>query len=131
VALFPVYVAAQALADVPSATTLRRFRMDRGLFAYAIVSLFLAGMTAVALALLADGLGTIVEPKYAAAVAIAVGVSPPVVSHAFLVFPEIVAFFVTCCVVWFTLRRRGVGDWNVCMVLVLLIGALPWFHVKN
>jgi hypothetical protein len=130
VMLLPVYAVAQTLADIPSASLLRRVRMDRGLFAYSIVSLSLAGLTAFALALLAAGLANVVQPQYAAAVAIAVGVSPPAVSHAFLVFPEIVAFAVTCGVVWFSLRRPGARDWTVLMLLTALIGALPWFHVK-
>ena len=130
VLVLPVYVAAQILADVPSAATLRRFRMDRGLFAYSIVSLSLAAMTAFAVALLAGGLATVTKSRYAAAIAVTAGISPPVVSHAFLVFPEIVAFTVTCLVVWFSLKRPGVRDGHILAGLMLIVGMLPWFHVK-
>jgi hypothetical protein len=130
VLLFPIYVTAQTLAGVPSANALRRFRMDRGLFAYSIVSLSLAAMTAFAVALLAGGLAAVTESRYAAAIAMAAGLSPPVVSHAFLVFPEIVAFTVTCLVVWFSLKRPGALDGHILAGLTLVVGMLPWFHVK-
>ena len=37
--LLPAYVAATKLATLPADTTLQRFRMNRGLFAYALISL--------------------------------------------------------------------------------------------
>src|SRR5438034_3928022 len=41
VALAPVYAVARALAQYPSEGLLRRFRMDRVLFAYSLIGLFL------------------------------------------------------------------------------------------
>lgn len=128
--VLPVYVVAQRVAGATPDALLRRVRMDRGLFAYSIVSLFLIALTSIGLALLAAGLSAITTPQAAAALAIATGVSPPVISHAFLVFPEVIALFVTCCTVWFATKRPGEPDRRVLPLLALALGALPWFHQK-
>jgi hypothetical protein len=104
--------------------------MQRGLFAYSIISLFLMAMTAFGIALANVGLSNITNPRDAAVVAIAMGVSPPVVSHSFLVFPEVVALFVTCCIVWFVCKTPSETDSRHLQWLVLALGALPWFHQK-
>jgi hypothetical protein len=130
VGLVPVYVVAQQIAQLPSAETLKRFRMDRGLFTYSIVGLFLIGLTAGSLMLLGLGLAELAGPRIAAAVVLVLGISPPVVSHSFLVFPEVVALSVSCAVVWFALKRPSDRDVEVLLALVLAIGLLPWMHHK-
>src|SRR5438874_314424 len=56
VILAPVYVIAQALAGITSEALLKRVRMDRGLFAYSMISLTLIAMTAIGIGLLAGTL---------------------------------------------------------------------------
>jgi hypothetical protein len=69
-------------------------------------------------------------PGRAAFLVLAIGISPPVASHAFLVFPEVVALFVTCVVVWFSLKPAGAGDRPMLLALLLILGVLPWMHHK-
>jgi len=128
--ILPAYAAARALSTIPGDSLLRRFRMDRGLFTYSIVSLFLTGLTALGLALTASGLRAAVAPRTAGALVVLAGISPPIASQAFLVFPEVVALFVTCLVVWFTTRRAAEGDERRLAWLALALGALPWMHPK-
>jgi hypothetical protein len=130
VALIPVYVVAQRVAMIPSESLLARARMNRGLFAYSIIGLFLISVTTFGLMLLADGLTTFTSSSAAALLVVAAGVSPPIVSHSFLVFPEVLALFVTCLVVWFSLKPSGEGDRTVLMWIVLALGVLPWIHHK-
>ncbi len=130
VALMPVYAVARAVARLPSKAVLERFRMDRGLFTYSIVGLFLIGLTATALTLVAAALAGLDRPDRVAVLAIAIGVSPPVVSHAFLVFPEVAALFVTSMVVWLALKPAGPRDLSLLFGVLLLLGALPWTHHK-
>lgn len=130
VTILPVYVVAQRIGSVTSEDLLRRFRMDRGLFVYSIVSLFLIALTSCGLALLAVGLSAIVAPRWAAGIAIALGISPPIVSHAFLIFPEVLALFVSCCTVWFITKHPAARDRRTLLVLALAMGLLPWCHQK-
>ncbi len=130
VALIPVYVVAERLAMIPSDSLLTRARMNRGLFAYSIVGLFLISMTTVGLTLLADGLTSLLSPAAAALLVVAAGVSPPIVSHSFLVFPEVLALFVTCLVVWFSLSPLCSRDRTVLMWIACGLGMLPWTHHK-
>ena len=130
VALVPVYVIAQRIAQIPSDSLLNRVRMDRGLFAYSIVSVFLMGLTAVGLMTLADGVRSLTSHVTAALLVVAAGVSPPIVSHSFLVFPEALALFVTCLVVWLSLRPAGRDDRPALMAILFALGALPWAHHK-
>jgi hypothetical protein len=128
--VLPAYITANHLANVVSDGQLRRFRMGRGLFVYSIVSLFLMAMTAFGVALVAAGLANISNRRDATIVAIAMGLSPPILSHSFLVFPEVVALFVTCCLVWFTCKAASETDLRHLWWLAIAIGALPWFHQK-
>ncbi|MSO45419.1 MAG: hypothetical protein EXQ59_01445 [Acidobacteria bacterium] len=130
VALIPVYVVAQRVAMIPSESLLTRFRMNRGLLAYSIIGLFLISVTAFGLMMLADGLATLTSSLAAALLVVAAGVSPPIVSHSFLVFPEVLALFVTCIVVWFSLVPSGPRDRTVSMWIVFALGMLPWIHHK-
>lgn len=130
VALVPVYVVARQVARIPSDAILARMRMNRGLFVYSIVSLFLIGLTATGLYLLAGGLAAVTgSPAAALAVAVA-GISPPIVSHAFLVFPDTVGLFVTCLVVGFVLKPPAPGDRVVLLAVLFAAGVLPWMHNK-
>ncbi len=130
VALVPVYAVARAVAQYPSEGLLKRFRMDRGLFTYSLISLFLIAVTAAGFTLLASGLMGRDHPWRVTALVLAIGISPPIVSHAFLVFPELAALFVTCVVVWFSLKPPGVGDRPMLLGLLLMLGVLPWTHHK-
>jgi hypothetical protein len=130
VTLVPVYLVAQRLARMPSGSLLARVRMDRGLFAYAIVSLFLMAVTAVGLMMLADGVSHLTSRPASALLVVAAGISPPIVSHSFLVFPETLALFVTCLAVWFSLRPAGRHDRPALMAILFALGALPWAHHK-
>jgi hypothetical protein len=128
--LLPAYVAAQHVAATTPETLLKRFRMDRGLFVYSLVGLFLIALTSVGLTMLAAGLAASAGPRLAAGLAIAAGVSPPVVSHAFLVFPDTAALFVTCCAVWFATKQPSSRDPRTLQVLLVLLGLTPWLHQK-
>jgi len=130
VAIAPAYVLARAAATLPTDAQLRRFRMTRGLFVYSIVGLFLIAMAAAGLRLVAIGLNSIAGPREAALLAMTAGISPPIVSHAFLVFPEVAALCITCIVVWFSLKVSEPQDSSTFIVIVLLLGALPWVHHK-
>lgn len=130
VTLVPVYFIAQRIAQIPSDSLLTRVRMDRGLFTYSIISLFLMAVTAVGLMMLADGVSSLTSQATAALLVVAAGVSPPIVSHSFLVFPEALALFVTCLVVWLSLRPPGSDDRAALMAIVFALGALPWTHHK-
>jgi hypothetical protein len=130
VALVPVYFVARQIAQLPSDSLLTRFRMDRGLFAYSIVSVFLIAVTAIGLMMLADGLRSLTSPASAALLVLVAGVSPPIISHSFLVFPEALGLFVTCLVVWLSLRPADRNDNAVLMVVLFSLGMLPWAHHK-
>ena len=128
--VLPVYSIGQLIAGMIPEEQLSRFRISRGLFVASVIGVFLIAVTALGLALLTIGLATIVDRRTAVLMAVAVGVSPPVVSHSFLIFPEVFALFVTCCVVWFTAKAPGHRDQVHLMWLLLLVGTLPWFHQK-
>jgi hypothetical protein len=128
--LVPIYVIAQQAAGLPSDAVLTRVRMTRGLLAYSIVSLFLVAVTAFGLFLLADALSYVAPQPAAALLVVAAGVSPPIVSHSFLVFPEVLALFVTSLVVWLSLRPAGADDRRPLFAILFALGALPWAHQK-
>src|SRR5436190_12630112 len=130
VVLVPVYMAAQRLATIPSPDLLARFRMTRGLFAYSIVSLFLIMATAWAMTLVGEGVVAAAYPTKVGALIAVMAISPPVVSHAFLVFPEVPALVVTALVVWFTTKIRRLDDADTMVWLIALVGFLPWVHRK-
>src|SRR5439155_24895705 len=70
----------------------------------------------------------VVDAKTAAAAGAVVALSPPVLSHSFLVFPEAVAFAVACGVVWWMLNLSPPE--RATWALVLALGLLPWCHRK-
>lgn len=128
--VLPVYITAQAVASVVPEDQLRRYRVGRGLFVYSIISLFLMALTAFGVALVSIGLSQISSLRDATIIAIAMGISPPLVSQSFLIFPEVVASFVTCCVVWFVCRPPSRSDVRHLYWLMPMLGVLPWFHPK-
>jgi hypothetical protein len=56
VVLVPAYIVARHIAEWTAEPLLRRFGMDRGLFTYSIVILFLIALTTAGMVLVADGL---------------------------------------------------------------------------
>ena len=130
VALLPVYAIAQQVANHTSVDLLRRFRMTPGLFTYSIVGLFLIALTSAGMTLLSIGLETLVGQSVATWLVLIAAISPPIVSHAFLVFPEVLALFVTTVVVWWSLKNESVVDRRLLMTIAAMLGVLPWAHHK-
>jgi hypothetical protein len=130
VLVLPVYAAAQLVVRLIPEETLSRFRTSRGLLVYSIISVSLIALTAFGMALLCDGLSRICGARMAAVIAIAVGISPPVLSHGFLIFPEVIALFVSCWVIWFITKSPWPSDARHSVGLALGLGLLPWFHLK-
>ena len=126
----PVYVAAARLAMHMPEPWLQRMRQPRGLFAYSLVSLTLIVLTALGIRLLLLGFLRHASSRHAAVVALVLALSPPVLSHAFLIFPETVAFAVVCAVVWLLCLEARELDAAKVLVIVLAVGCLPWLHRK-
>jgi hypothetical protein len=130
VLLAPIYVVATRLAaDVPP-ELLARFNQTQGLFAYSIISFALILLTAWAASMLLGGLRRVTNASAGLWTVAALVLSPPVLSHAFLVFPETVAWAVACLVVWFVcLRDEEVTSARAGWV-VAAVGLIPWLHRK-
>jgi hypothetical protein len=126
----PVYFVARAIASTAPAATLARFRMDRGLFTYSIVSVTLIALSSIAMALLAVTVASAAGAPSAVLLVAAAAVSPPIVSHTFLVFPEVVALAVTCAVVSFASMVPNPRDRGRWFALIAGLGLLPWVHRK-
>ena len=130
VLLMPVLAVAARVSELPAESTLRRFRMSRGLFAYSLISLTLIAMTSVAAAVTIRALENAGATAREAAVVVAVAwLSPPVISHAFLVFPEPFGLFVTAWVILVWSREGRAWGWRESASVVML-GCLPWVHRK-
>jgi len=130
VILLPAYVVATRLEFLPPGTWLDRFRMTRGLFAYSLISLVVIVMTVAAAGLTFAALERYGLPPASAALIVSVAwLSPPVLSNAFLVFPEQFALLVTAWAVleWSTPDR--VWD-RRAQLFCLALGCLPWTHRK-
>jgi hypothetical protein len=127
-ALLPVYAVAAPFAARVSESLLARFRMTRGLFVYALVSLTLLAGCSIAFGFLTRALATTTTPQRAVLTGLLIGLSPPILSHSFLVFPEVFGFVVACAVVCWSLNGepRMRGTWP----LVAALGWLPWCHRK-
>ena len=128
VLLIPEYLLARAVAPLVPDSLLTKMRMTRGLFAYSLISLSVIGVTAWSAALLGSALMQFSGNRLAAVLVAALTMSPPILGHAFLVFPEVVALFVTCLVVWLCLDDGQVRALAPAVALVL--GLLPWCHRK-
>jgi hypothetical protein len=130
VLILPVYAAATRLSALLPEDTLARFRQTRGLFAYSLISLAMTIMTAWAASLLLAALRRVTSERYAVAVVLALVLSPPVMGHAFLVFPETPAFAVVCMVIWLVSRRTEELTLSNVIAICLAVGAMPWLHRK-
>jgi hypothetical protein len=130
VALLPVYATATRLAMLMPENALKKVRQTRGLFAYSLVSLALAALTALGCAMLRAGLTRVASPGVASVVVLVCALSPPVLAHAFLVFPETLAFTVVCAVVWLLCQRDDELATARVWLVVAAVGALPWLHRK-
>jgi hypothetical protein len=128
--IVPIYIAARAIAAAVPPAVLTRFRMDGGLFTYSIVSVTLIVITAIAMSLLAVAVAAAADVPSALVLVGAAAISPPIVSHAFLVFPEVIALAVTCAVVAFVVRAGHPRDRMRGLALVAALGLLPWVHRK-
>jgi hypothetical protein len=124
------YRIARSIAGVTPPGLLRRVRMDRGLFAYSIVSLLLIALTACGVALVAGAARRLSGSAWAVWVVAVAAISPPIASHAFLVFPEVIALFVTAVVVWFSVQPQTPIDTRKLVAIAALLGVLPWMHRK-
>jgi hypothetical protein len=130
VAVLPVYVAATRASVLLPDSLLVTIRQPRGLFAYSLVSLSLVVLTALGLGLLINGFSQHAPAARAALVVLVVGLSPPVLSHAFLVFPETVAFFIVCLVVWLAVVPDSELTTRRVAFVVAVVGLMPWLHRK-
>jgi hypothetical protein len=129
VLLMPIYVAATAISNVSSESILSRFRMNRGLFAYSLVSLCIIGLVTLAGVLTWEALvaqGT--RAGIASAIVIVMWLSPPVLSNSFLIFPEAFALFVTALAIQVVYMNPGTT--SNAWFLAAALGWLPWFHRK-
>jgi hypothetical protein len=134
--LTPIYVVATSVAGISSESILNRFRMNRGLFAYSLISLCIIGLVTTAAvitrsALIAQG----TTPTLASGVAIVAWLSPPVLSNSFLIFPEPFALWVTALALRFASsdEERAPGSAHNNRgeaILAAVLGLLPWFHRK-
>ncbi len=134
--LTPIYAVATSVAGISSESILNRFRMNRGLFAYSLISLCIIGLVTTAAvvtrsALIAQG----TAPALASGVAIVAWLSPPVLSNSFLIFPEPFALWVTALALRFASsdadRASGSAHHNRGdVILAAVLGLLPWFHRK-
>src|SRR6185295_3440228 len=124
--LLPIYAVATRMSTFVPANWLERAHQTRGLFAYSIVSLSLIILTAWAAALLLSGLRRITSERTAVATVLALVLSPPVMGHAFLVFPETPAFAVVCAVIWLVCLRTDEVTAGKMLGVVAAVGAMPW-----
>jgi hypothetical protein len=80
--------------------------------------------------LVGEGVVAAAYPTKVGALIAVMAISPPVVSHAFLVFPEVPALVVTALVVWFTTKIQRLDDPDTMVWLIAFVGFLPWVHRK-
>ena len=130
VLVLPIYAVATRLAAHVPEPLLARVRQTRGLFAYSLVSFTFILMTAFALSLFTRALMRKTSERRAAVIALAVGLTPPLLSHAFLVFPETPAFFVVCAMLWLASRDERELTAGRVFWITAAIGMLPWLHRK-
>ena len=128
IALVPVYAIAEPIAAGMSESLLKRFRMTRGLFLYSLITMVLLATTSAACGLLARSLARTTAGSHAIVATLLVGLSPPLLLHSYLIFPEAFGFIAMCAVVCWSLNVRP--SMNMTWPLVAALGALPWCHRK-
>jgi hypothetical protein len=126
----PVYAAATRAAALLPAGPLARFRQSPGHFAYSIISITLIAFCAFGGSLLHRGLSRVTSTDRATAVVLALFLSPPVLAHTFLVFPEVPALVVVCAVVWLICLDTEALSVSRVTWIVGALGAMPWLHRK-
>jgi hypothetical protein len=130
VLLIPAYAAATTLAAHVPPAQIARLRMTRGLFAYSLISLAIVFVFCVSAAVTCAALRAKGISRLAAALlVVSVWLTAPVLSNAFLVFPEAIAIAVTSWSVYASSHKRAewtASDW----LLVIALGCLPWAHRK-
>jgi hypothetical protein len=128
IAILPVYVAAVKLAALPSDAVLQRFRMNRGLFAYSLISMAIMALVSLAAAVTVTALSH-AGTRSGTIVVLAAFLSPPILNNSFVVFPEPFALVV---VAWAVARWSGARDrWHAAdSLLTGALGLLPWLHRK-
>ena len=127
--LVPIYASAVAVSRIVPEGILEAARQTPGLFAYSLISLGMLVLTCLSLRLLMETLVLVVPQVTAGVVVLSVGLSPPVLSNAFLVFPEVVAFAVVCFAMCVSYSEQKISISDLVFVAAAL-GVLPWFHRK-
>jgi hypothetical protein len=130
VLVLPAYALGSSLGRALPPSALARFRMDRGRFAYFTVSVFLVALTSIGCGFLFAAFCRFARPGLAGITALVVTLSPPVLPHSFLVFPETPAFFVTCFVLWLAVEVEFGRRYFWTGVAAVALGCLPWIHRK-
>lgn len=130
VTLLPVYAIATRVAVAAPPDLLRRFRMNQGLFAYALISFVIMAVVILAASLTQTALiQTGMAAKRAAAIVFVVWATVPIVANSYTIFPEPFALLVTAWTVreWTGPRASWTrATWG----LIAALGLLPWFHRK-
>jgi hypothetical protein len=126
--VLPAYAVAVRAAGFVPEERLRGFRMTRGLFSYSLVSLSLVALSCGAL-YLAVHAARRRAAAFGGLVAVAAGLSPPFLSNAFVVFPEVPALAITAFVIWSAVGPGRRHAWTLPLGAAML-GLLPWFHRK-
>lgn len=134
VVLLPVYAVARAIGSTVPAGLLVRARMSRGLFVYSLVSVFLLVTTSIASTFIVTRGATLTKndtSRLAIAAAMVIVLAPPILSHAFLVFPETLMYAVTAFVVAGALRPPTLIPRRAYFfAAAVALGCAPWLHRK-
>jgi hypothetical protein len=130
VVLLPLYSAARGLSTLPSDPLLARLRQSRGLFAYSLISWALIAATAWAGFLLVSAFAREMPFSRATTVVLTLTLSPPVLAHAFLIFPDNLAFVATCVWVWIVSYPDEEQRIGRMAIGTAMLGAMPWLHRK-
>jgi hypothetical protein len=130
VLLLGPYLIATRVAPLVPADLLQRFRMDAGLFAYSLLGLSMAALSAMSALVFFEAARRTASTATAFISALTLALAPPVLSLSFLIFPEIPAMFVTAVALWIASRRAEELRWRVLIPFMLAIGMMPWLHRK-
>lgn len=134
VLLMPAYAAARSAAGAIPERLLARARLTTGLLTYALVSVTLVALVSWS----ASGLLPILAAAWprgnAELLLYLIALSPPIVSHAFLLFPDTVMFALVCVVIARVVPRpgspTGAPAVRALLVAAMLLGFAPWLHRK-